>query len=478
MLRSALALSCVAAAAATATAAAAPPPPPPATAADAAPAAAAAAEQEEYVVHALSAAHRRPAAWRRTLCGSVRDPRNMTDIVTAFGAGVTPANAWPEYPRPQLTRDEATTFASLNGLWEFELAGALDAPPFGRKLAQTILVPFPLESCLSGAYRWPAFSLWTVYRLLFDAPFSTTTTDRTLLHFGASDWNTTVFLNGALVTTHLGGYDAFSADVTDLLAPASNELIVQIFDPNGAGSAPAGKQRYTCNSEPASIWYGTNSGIWQTVWLERVPSVHVAKLRVRGDLASIYVTALAEGGGGAAGSTVEVAVSFGGQPVASGGGAAGAEIAIAVPSPRLWSPAEPNLYDLVVTLTDTASGTKDVVGSYVGMRTIALGTFAGKTRPALNGKPVFFSGTLDQSWWREQTPAGSHRIALATRPPLLTHSCSPLATFPQPMASMRRRVTRASRTTLRSALPLASTPFARIRSTAASGGSTTPTGSA
>jgi hypothetical protein len=375
-----------------------------------------AAAAGEYFVHALSASHRRPAAWQRTLCGSVRDPHNMTDIISAFGAGVTPASVWPEYPRPQLTRDAATTFVSLNGLWEFELAGALDAPPFGRALAQTILVPFPLESCLSGAYRWPAFSLWTSYRVLFDAPFPAAgPTDRTILHFGAVDWNATVYVNGQLVTTHLGGYDAFSADVTGVLlaAPASNELVVLVYDPNGAGSAPAGKQRYTCNSEPASIWYGTVSGIWQTVWLERVPAVHIAKLRVRGDLASIYVTALAEGGGAAAGSVVEVSVSFAGQPVANGSGAAGAEIAIAVADPQLWSPAAPNLYDLVVTLTDAASGAKDAVGSYAGMRTIALGSFAGKTRPALNGKPVFFSGTLDQSWWPDGVYAAPSDAGLA-----------------------------------------------------------------
>ena len=353
-----------------------------------------------YKVHRLSREFSRDAVWQRTSCGSVRDPLNMTDIVSQFGATVTPDNAWRDYPRPQLTRDEATTFVSLSGLWEFSLAQALDAPPFGKTLDSTILVPFPLESCLSGAFRWPAYSIWSVYRTLFDAPFpDKASSGRVILHFGAVDWNSTVYVNGELAGQHLGGYSAWSIDVTTFLQPTSNELIVQVYDPNGAGSAPAGKQRYSCLSEPASIWYGSVTGIWSPVWLESVPSYFVSSLRLYGDLSTIYVTVNASSP--AVAGTVSVAVSFKGAAVANATGAANEIISIPIADPNLWSPAMPNLYDLEITLTDPGSGAVDVVGSYVGMRTISLGTFAGKTRPALNGKPVFFTGVLDQSWWSD-----------------------------------------------------------------------------
>jgi hypothetical protein len=152
----------------------------------------------KFLVHALSAAHRRPAAWARTGCGSVVPlGGNVSDIPTQWGRLVTPDNAWREYPRPQMARDAASTFVSLSGLWEFELAaGHIDAQmsgvfdsklPFGRTLNQTILVPFPLEACLSGAFAWPLYSYFLFYRLLFDAPFPDGAS-RTLLHFGAVDW--------------------------------------------------------------------------------------------------------------------------------------------------------------------------------------------------------------------------------------------------------------------------------------------------
>ena len=351
------------------------------------------ADAPSYVVHALSATHRRPAAWSRTKCGSVKDPHNMTDIITAFGSTVTPDAVWPEHPRPQLMRGSGS-WRSLNGLWEFGLRNALDGVPFGETLPQTILVPFPLESCLSGAFRWPEFSLWVAYRLLFDAPF---TSGRTLLHFGAVDWNATVFLNGERATQHLGGYSGFSIDATHLLKPTNNELIVLVYDPNGVGSAPAGKQRYTCLSEPASIWYGTVTGIWQPVWLENVPAVAISKLKIHTDLERIYVRVVTDPP--APSAKVGISVFFAGQRVASDSGDAGAEIDIEVPNPQLWTPASPNLYNLSVTLTDAATGASDTVTSYAGMRTISLGSFGGATRPALNGKPIFFTGVLDQSWW-------------------------------------------------------------------------------
>lgn len=110
-----------------------------------------------WTVHKHSESGLRGVAWQRTKCGN---PKKGADIITAWGAAVTPDNVETSfgYPRPQMTRDEASTVLVLNGLWEFDLAKAGDAPPFGQTLSQTILVPFPLESCLSGAFQWPTYS--------------------------------------------------------------------------------------------------------------------------------------------------------------------------------------------------------------------------------------------------------------------------------------------------------------------------------
>jgi hypothetical protein len=175
-----------------------------------------------FIVHKHSKAHSRLAPWKRTLCGSVSQTP-QTDIITQWGLDINPDNVWPEYPRPQLMRDEETTFTNLNGLWEFQLANGhgdtnhdaiFDDPiPFNQTLNTTILVPFPLESCLSGAFSWPLYSQFMFYRTIFDAP-TLSGGPTTLLHFEAVDWNTTVYLNGDVIATHLGGYDFFSVDIS------------------------------------------------------------------------------------------------------------------------------------------------------------------------------------------------------------------------------------------------------------------------
>jgi hypothetical protein len=166
-----------------------------------------------FRVHALSAEHSRDAAWSRTKCGNVAKAP-QPDLVSQWGALVTPDNAHRDYPRPQLKRDVAT-MTNLNGLWEVTLAaghvdadrnGVFDDPvPFGAILNQTILVPFPLEACLSGAFSWPLYSRFLYYRLLFDAPAGAAKGLNTILHFGAVDWNSTVYLNGQLIGRHVGG---------------------------------------------------------------------------------------------------------------------------------------------------------------------------------------------------------------------------------------------------------------------------------
>jgi hypothetical protein len=369
----------------------------------------------QYLVHRLSAEHARPAAWSRTKCGSP-SKTPQSDIITSWGAQVTPDSvvAGFGYPRPQLTRDEASTFTSLNGLWELQLAnghvdattgaGTFDDPlPFGVTLNQTILVPFPYESCLSGAFAWPTYSKFLFYRLLFDAPAGAARGLNTLLHFGAVDYNASVFLNGAFVTNHVGGYDAFSADVTPFLRPTSNELVLAVFDPSDQGVQPHGKQRISAISNPSGDTYTPSSGVWQSVWLESVPALHVSSLRLRADTRRLFLTVSTPPGAGPA--LVSGAASFGGAQVATFAGAAFAEIVVEIPMPNLWSMDAPNLYDLVVNVTEPSTGVTDTVGSYFGMREVTLMQYtlpkssAVGSRPAINGNFSFLAGWLDQSWW-------------------------------------------------------------------------------
>ena len=384
-----------------------------------------------YTVHALSAADARPAAWSRTLCGSYAS-KPQPDIVTQWGAQVTPDNAWrgaDAYPRPQLVRPDAT-WTNLNGLWEFSLArghvdaerrGVFDDPvPFGVTLNQTILVPFPLEACLSGAFAWPLYSGFLFYRLLFDAPAASadTSTTVTMLRFGAVDWNTTVYLNGALVGRHIGGYDEFSFDVGAQLRAVSNELILAVFDPSDKGDQPAGKQWLSAISAPGSVFYTPNSGVHQTVWLETVPRLHVEALRMRGDTQRLFLTV--EASPSDVPGAVSGIISFKGANVTSFSGVAGAEIVVDIPDAQLWAPGAPSLYDLALTLAEpSVGGAADSVRSYFGMREVGKANFTNKVgkaivRPTLNGADMFYSGVLDQRFWSDGIYSAPSDAALAS----------------------------------------------------------------
>ena len=362
---------------------------------------------EKYVVHQHSREHRRPAAWKRTTCGSPSSTP-PADIITSWGQTVTPANVHPEYPRPQMVRGApapgpapADSWVNLNGLWEHELGSSFADPvPFGRTLNNTILVPFPLEACLSGAFAWPAYSSFFWYRLLFDAPFDAASS--TLLHFGAVDWNVTVFLNGAAIGTHSGGFAPFSFDVSSALKPTGNELILQVYDPSDHGFQVNGKQRITAISHPGGDTYTPSSGVWGTVWLEKAPaSAYITGLKLRGSMTSLFITVSTSS---KASGTVSGSVTLKGAAVTTFSGATGAEIVVPIPSPSLWHPDHPTLYDVQVAATVGAS--TDTVHSYFGMREVGKALFstpggAQVLRPTLNGDFTFFSGFLDQSWWSD-----------------------------------------------------------------------------
>ncbi|TCP29566.1 glycosyl hydrolase family 2 [Scopulibacillus darangshiensis] len=293
-----------------------------------------------------------------------------------------------EYPRPQMKRGQ---WMNLNGEWQFEAASEGDSVPTGKKLNGKILVPFPVESRLSGVEK-DIDRMW--YKRQFDIPKGWNG-QQVLLHFGAVDWQATVFINGHEVGAHKGGYDSFTFDITKYLRKGNNELIVGVSDVTTEDHA-IGKQR----ENPGGIFYTSVSGIWQTVWLEDVSKAHMSELKMKPDIHN-NVLKLSVLGQNLDGKTVKATAYMNGKAVGTVSGKAGDEIKVPVPNAKLWSPSEPVLYDLKVKLKD-GSKTVDKVSSYFGMREIKLGKVGGKIRPMVNGKFVFQMGPLDQGFW----PAG------------------------------------------------------------------------
>lgn len=310
-------------------------------------------------------------------------------LLTSWGKQVTPANAHREYPRPQLTR---TAWINLNGMWEYAAAVAEEKPPEGRTLDGRILVPFPVESALSGVMK-SAERLW--YRRTFEIP-KEWAGKRVMLNFGAVDWEASVFVNGTLLGVHKGGYDPFAYDITDQLKPGkAQELIVGVYDPTDAGDQPRGKQVRA----PEGIMYTSTTGIWQTVWLEPVPAAHITGLSIAPEAGRASVTVSVRATGAASGDIVRVSVSSAGKSVGTASGNPGDVLRIAVPEAHLWSPTDPFLYDLRAVI-ERAGKPVDEVGSYFGMRTIGLGTDPrGVTRILLNGSFLMQVGPLDQGFW-------------------------------------------------------------------------------
>jgi beta-galactosidase/beta-glucuronidase len=310
-------------------------------------------------------------------------------LITSWGHTVSPANVLPEYPRPQLAR---SNWLNLNGLWQFRFARENEPPPVGKELKGTILVPFPVESALSGVMK-STDRLW--YRKTFALP-PAWSGKHILLHFGAVDWESVVYVNGKKAGTHRGGYDPFSFDITGVLKPGSTqELIVGVYDPSDSGDQARGKQV----RKPESIWYTSSTGIWQTVWLEPVGDVSIEDLTITPSLKDSSITIVPELRGEGKDVTVRVAVSAEGDEVASATANAGSQIRLEIPRIHSWSPDDPFLYDVSIDLI--RGGVKiDRVQSYFGMRSIAVGNDdRGRKRLLLNGSSVMQVGPLDQGFW-------------------------------------------------------------------------------
>ncbi len=313
-------------------------------------------------------------------------------LPTRWAKLVSPANALPDYPRPQMTR---ARWQSLNGTWDYGLTdSAATAPPAAYE--GKILVPYPYEAALSGVGKASPVTQRLWYRRTFTVPAAWRTNgQRVLLHFGAVNWDSTVSVNGTPMGGHKGGYTGTDYDVTGALKPGANELVVSAYNPMRHDVPDAqviGKQR----PQSGSIFYTGATGIWQSVWLEPVPAAHISGLKITPDIDAKVLRLTVNTDGGAAGR-VQVTATDGAATVARASGAANAEVTVPVPGAHLWTPTDPHLYGLRVTL---AGRSGDAVDSYFAMRKISLGKDAqGRTRPMLNNQFVFQVGALDQGYW-------------------------------------------------------------------------------
>ena len=216
-----------------------------------------------------------------------------------------------------------------------------------------------------------------------------------ILHFGAVDWKTEVFVNDIKVGTHKGGYTPFSFDVTPFLTSGSQKLVVKVWDPTTDGYQPVGKQ----HKDPHGIWYTPVSGIWQTVWLEPVNNKHIANIKAIPCLDTKKIAFDVCASNASSSDVVEVVVKDKGQTVASGKAVAGQTLELPIAYPKLWSPESPFLYDVEVTLF-SAGKALDKVKSYTAMRKVSFKRDDnGIMRLQLNNKDYFQFGPLDQGWW-------------------------------------------------------------------------------
>jgi len=320
-------------------------------------------------------------------------------IMTRWAEKVSPENAWREYPRPRMRRGE-NSWVNLNGLWDFGRTKSAE-PPDPGVYRRKILVPFPVESALSGVKEAVDGTDFLFYHRRFVKP-DDLAGRRLLLHFGAVDWHSAVWTNGKRIGEHKGGYDPFYFDITDALSvEREQEVVIRVSDPTDDYTQPRGKQM----TRPYGIWYTPVSGIWQTVWLEVVPESHVQSLTITPNIDQREVILQVKGSQAAAGAEVVIEASA----IRNGDTTEGVRltangrmdeaIKLSIPNPRLWSPDQPWLYDVTISLGQRGA-IVDRVTSYFGMRKISLGHDAhGYARLLLNNKETFHWGLLDQGWW-------------------------------------------------------------------------------
>ncbi|TLV02660.1 glycoside hydrolase family 2 protein [Dyadobacter luticola] len=313
-------------------------------------------------------------------------------IVTPWAEKVVAQNPHAEYPRPQLIRQN---WQNINGLWNYSIVPANAANAAPTAFEGQILVPFAVESALSGVGRTVGKDSVLWYQRLVD--FSPKLKDqKVLLHFGAVDWKCDVFVNGKPAGTHQGGYDPFTFDITDLLIKEKQqEIVVKVWDPSSDGPQPRGKQI----KNPHGIWYTPVTGIWQTVWLETVPTSYIASILPTADIDKQNVTVKVDLENAGADDKIRVTAWDGTTKVGEKEVAPGSDAVIQISNAKLWSPDSPFLYELTATVLRKGKSVDDVK-SYFAMRKIAMQPDQnGTLRMTLNNKFLFQYGPLDQGWW-------------------------------------------------------------------------------
>jgi Glycosyl hydrolases family 2/Glycosyl hydrolases family 2, sugar binding domain/Glycosyl hydrolases family 2, TIM barrel domain len=311
-------------------------------------------------------------------------------VMSPWAQLVDPASPLPEYPRPQMTRSR---WLNLNGIWEFKAGSVGEPVPTNQTLPGDILVPFPMESVISGvAVQHPRS--W--YRRQFVVP-PAWSGQKILLHLEAVDWESEVFIDGVSCGIHRGGYDKMTYDITSKVTTAGpHEMIVRVYDPTDLGGYPRGKQ--TLDKALNDVVYTSCTGIWQTVWLEPVPQTSVEDLKLVPDIDNGRLNVTVTLAGPTVGMTVTAVAKEGATVVGTVTGAPNATLQLNVPTPKLWSPSSPFLYDLEVTVSNGATQL-DTVRSYFGMRKISIGMSNGFVKMLLNNQFTFQYGPLDQGYW-------------------------------------------------------------------------------
>jgi len=308
-------------------------------------------------------------------------------LMTRWGKSVTADNAWREYPRPQFERPDK--WRSLNGLWKYGVTETEQQP---EKFVGDILVPFAIESQLSGVQEMLQPNQWLWYRRSLDHKIPKA--HRTMLHFEAVDYHTTAWVNGIELGTHVGSSDPFSFDITEALLekPGPAEILVKVKDAT-AESQTLGKQSLT----PKGIYYTRVSGIWQSVWIEDVPLRHISRVKLKPRLHASTLRVLPTlGGPRVEGEHLRVTASFEGQDVAT----ADAALSLTFSQIKTWSPEHPHLYDIRIELLGEDDSVIDVIETYAAMRQFGIERDDQKhLRLTLNGEKIFHYGPLDQGWW-------------------------------------------------------------------------------
>lgn len=310
-------------------------------------------------------------------------------IKTEWANKVNPKLVLPEYPRPIMERKE---WKNLNGLWNYAIQEVGKSAP--AKYDGQILVPFAVESSLSGVMKEVGAKNELWYNTTFTLE-SNWKGQNILLHFGAVDWKTEVWLNGVKIGSHTGGYTPFSFDITPFIAGTTQQLTVKVWDPSNEGTQPRGKQV----KNPEGIWYTPVTGIWQTVWIEPVNKKNITTIKTTPNIDQNVISIKPEIAGASYGDLIEVTVYDDSKTIATGKASVGENLEIVLNNPKLWSPESPFLYKTNVKLISNGK-VVDQVKSYFAMRKIGSKRDAnGVLRMQLNNKDYFQFGPLDQGWW-------------------------------------------------------------------------------